>query len=142
MQAEFDAADRRSFLQTLAAGVVGLALSRTAESAAAKPMRGVFPIGQTPFTESDKLDLECLQAEVRFCNRYKVHGFAWPQIASGWTTLSEQERLEGAEAILAAGKGGQTCLVIGVQTRGTPISTRTTCSRPSTWMTPTTSSSP
>jgi dihydrodipicolinate synthase/N-acetylneuraminate lyase len=44
-----------------------------------------------------------------------VHGFVWPQIASGWTTLSEKERLDGAEAILAAGKGGRTALVIGVQ---------------------------
>lgn len=55
---------------------------------------------------------------MKFCNRYKVHGFAWPQIASGWTTLSEQERLDGTEAILSAGKGGKTALVIGVQTQG------------------------
>ena len=80
-----------------------------------KPMRGLFPIGQTPFTEDDKLDLDALAAEVRFCNRGGVHGFIWPQIASGWTTLSEAERLAGAEAILAAGKGGATALVIGVQ---------------------------
>ena len=106
---------RREFLQTLGGGALGLALARKGYSAGVKPMRGVFPIGQTPVTESDKLDLECLQNEVKFCNRYKVHGFAWPQIASGWTTLSEKERLDGAEAILAAGKGGRTALVIGVQ---------------------------
>ena len=34
-------------------------------------MRGVFPIGQTPFTPADKLDLDCLANEVKFCNRYK-----------------------------------------------------------------------
>jgi dihydrodipicolinate synthase/N-acetylneuraminate lyase len=83
--------------------------------ASSKPFNGLFPIGQTPFTESDQLDLECLANEVKFCNRGRVHGFVWPQIASGWTTLSEKERLEGAEAILAAGKGGPTALVIGVQ---------------------------
>jgi dihydrodipicolinate synthase/N-acetylneuraminate lyase len=66
-------------------------------------------------TPSDKLDLDCLQNEVKFCHRNKVHGFAWPQIASGWNTLSEKERMDGAEAILAAGKGGKTALVIGVQ---------------------------
>jgi len=108
---------RRAFLRTLGAGAMGLAFSGAAGSAPAKPLRGVFPIGQTPLTESDKLDLECLQAEVKFCNRFKVHGFAWPQIASGWASLSEQERLEGAEAILAAGKGGATSLVIGVQSK-------------------------
>ena len=106
---------RREFLWTLGGGALGLALTGKGYSAGTKPMRGVFPIGQTPVTESGKLDLECLQNEVKFCNRYKVHGFAWPQIASGWTTLSEKERMDGAEAILAAGKGGETALVIGVQ---------------------------
>jgi len=120
---------RREFLQYLGAGALGLALSlrrakaqdNTPAASAApapsgpKPMRGLFPIGQTPFTEDDKLDLDALGAEVRFCNRGGVHGFIWPQIASGWTTLSEPERLAGAEAILAAGKGGATALVIGVQ---------------------------
>jgi dihydrodipicolinate synthase/N-acetylneuraminate lyase len=111
---EHSQAGRREFLQTLGAGALGLALAGRGDCAT-KPMRGVFPIGQTPVTEADKLDLECLQNEVKFCNRYKVHGFAWPQIASGWTTLSEKERMDGAEAILAAGKGGKTSLVIGVQ---------------------------
>ena len=81
-----------------------------------KPLRGLFPIGQTPCTPDNKLDLDALAAEVAFCNRGGVHGFVWPQIASGWASLSRKERLEGAEAILAAGKGGKTALVIGVQT--------------------------
>jgi dihydrodipicolinate synthase/N-acetylneuraminate lyase len=90
-------------------------------AASEKPFRGLFPIGQTPCTPDDKLDLDCLAAEVKFCNRGGVHGFAWPQIASGWSGLTRQERLSGAEAILAAGKGGKTALVIGVQTKeGTP----------------------
>jgi dihydrodipicolinate synthase/N-acetylneuraminate lyase len=108
------APDRRAFVKTLAAGALALAFSKEAR-AAGKPLRGVFPIGQTPFTEDDKLDVECLQNQIRFCNKFKVHGIAWPQIASGWNTLSEQERLEGAEAILAAAKGGKAAIVIGVQ---------------------------
>jgi len=71
----------------------------------------------------DKLDLDCLAAEVKFCNRGGVSGFVWPQIASGWSTLSEQERLDGAEALLAAGKGGKTAVVIGVQAIGADIAT-------------------
>lgn len=118
MRSQLEEPARRAFLRTLGAGAVSLAFSSLAESATARPLRGVFPIGQTPFTEDDKIDLDLLQNEVKFCNRYKVHGFAWPQIASGWTTLSEQERLSGAEAILAAGKSGKTALVIGVQTQG------------------------
>jgi dihydrodipicolinate synthase/N-acetylneuraminate lyase len=124
---------RRNFLQLLGAGAVGLALTRAGSfraaepgasaAAAAKPrsgpkqLRGLFPIGQTPFTADDKLDLEALAAQVAFCNRGHVHGFVWPQIASGWTNLTEPERLAGAEAILTAGKGGNTALVIGVQSK-------------------------
>ena len=123
MNRDLAGTDRRAFLRTLGAGALGLAFSGAGQSAAtaAKPLRGVFPIGQTPFTPADKLDLDCLANEVKFCNRYKVHGFAWPQIASGWTTLSEQERLDGAEALLSAGKSGKTVLVIGVQTQGTVL---------------------
>jgi 4-hydroxy-tetrahydrodipicolinate synthase len=115
MENHSQARGRREFLWTLGGGALGLALAGRGFSAGTKPLRGVFPIGQTPVDESDKLDLECLQNQVKFCNRFKVHGFAWPQIASGWATLSERERMDGAEAILAAGKGGTTALVIGVQ---------------------------
>src|SRR5215471_13633492 len=121
MSIESQLTTRRAFLRTIGAGAVGLAFAGWSESAATRPLRGVFPIGQTPFTEDDKLDLDLLQAEVKFCSRYKVHGFAWPQIASGWTTLSDQERLSGAEAILSAGKNGRTAVVIGVQTLGNDL---------------------
>src|ERR1035441_2578290 len=47
---------RRGFLQTLAGGALGLALTGTGQAdAAAKPIRGVFPIGQTPVTPSDPM---------------------------------------------------------------------------------------
>jgi dihydrodipicolinate synthase/N-acetylneuraminate lyase len=97
-------------------GAVGLALSEGAlRAAAGKPLRGLFPIGFTPFTADNKVDLEDLAAQVKFCSRGGVHGFVWPQIASSWTTLSDTERMEGTEAVLSAGKGGKTALVIGVQ---------------------------
>ena len=124
---------RRDFLQLLGAGTLGLALAGAgslraaaadATSAAStiprprpKQLRGLFPIGSSPFTEGDKLDLESLAAQVTFCNRGYVHGFVWPQIASGWTTLTEPERMAGTEAILAVGKGGGTTLVVGVQSK-------------------------
>ena len=37
---------RRAFLRTLGGGALGLALARGGGAAAAKPLRGVFPIGQ------------------------------------------------------------------------------------------------
>jgi dihydrodipicolinate synthase/N-acetylneuraminate lyase len=112
---------RREFLCRLGAGAVSLALAneQAAEGApGGKPLRGLFPIGQTPCTPDNRLDLDSLAAEVKFCNRGGVHGFAWPQIASGWAGLTRNERMDGAEAILAAGKGGKTALAIGVQTQG------------------------
>jgi len=121
--------DRRTILKTLGSVAAGAAFSTfstysfsaTPASAAAKPLRGLFPIGQTPFTEDDKIDFACLAAEVEFCNRGGVPGFIWPQIASGWSTMSSSERFAGTEAILAAGKGGKTALVIGVQTQGNDL---------------------
>ena len=108
--------DRRDFLQMFGLGVAGFALSNSGLRAApSKPLRGLFPIGFTPFTPDNKIDLEGLAAQVKFCNRGGVHGLMWPQNASGWTNLSDQERLDGNEAILAAGKGGKTALVLGVQ---------------------------
>ena len=107
---------RRDFLQTMGLGVASLALSSSAlQAAPAKPLRGLFPIGFTPFTPDNKIDLDGMASQVKFCNRGGVHGIMWPQNASGWTNLSDQERLDGAEAMLAAGKGGKTAIVIGVQ---------------------------
>jgi len=118
--------DRRAVLKTLGAVAASVALSRSSfagrtTGSASKPLRGLFPIGQTPFTQDDKLDFDCLTAEVKFCNRASVPGFIWPQIASGWSTLSTNERFAGTEAILAAGKGGGTALVIGVQTQNNDL---------------------
>src|ERR1700689_1840202 len=104
---------RREFLRRIGAGAISLALANGSFAAEGKPLQGLFPIGQTPCTPDNKLDLDCLQAEVKFCNRGGVHGFVWPQIASGWDGLTQKERMEGAETILAAGKGGKTALVIG-----------------------------
>jgi len=116
---------RRDFLRMMGLGATALALSNTGLGAvtAAKPLRGLFPIGFTPFTPDDKIDLDGLAAQVKFCNRGSVHGLMWPQNASGWSTMSEKERLDGAEAILSSGKGGKTALVIGVQ--GTDLDTVT-----------------
>jgi 4-hydroxy-tetrahydrodipicolinate synthase len=110
--------DRREFLGRLGAGALMLSLAGQSEAApTGKPMKGLFPIGQTPCTPDNKIDYDALAAEVKFVNRGGVHGFVWPQIASGWAGLSQQERMQGAEAILAAGKGGKTALVIGVQSK-------------------------
>ena len=110
---------RREFLQWVGIGVLGLAVSRSKvfalDPTGTKILRGIFPIAQTPFTAADQLDLDALVREVEFIARGRVHGFVWPQMASEWTVLTEQERFEGAEAICAAGKKVRPVIVIGVQ---------------------------
>ena len=96
---------RRHFIQTAGAGILVLAASPANAQTAKKAMRGLFPIGASPFTDADQLDLDCLAAQVKFLNRGGVHGVIWPQIASEWTTLSKKERLDGAEAMAARGQG-------------------------------------
>jgi dihydrodipicolinate synthase/N-acetylneuraminate lyase len=127
--------DRRAFLQSL--GLLALASELIPTQAAAatdvkgaqlttpsgKPLRGLYPIVQTPFTADDKLDLDSLAAEVKFINRGRVNGMIWPVFASSWSTLSDAERIEGAEAMLAAGKGGKSAIAIAVQNTAWDIDT-------------------
>jgi 4-hydroxy-tetrahydrodipicolinate synthase len=113
---------RREFLQ-IAAGA-SLSLAASGAEAASKPLRGVFPIAQTPFTESDKLDLDSLVEQLRFIHRGGVHGFVWPQLASEWSSLSESERLAGAEALGVAAKTLRPALVLGVQAANTDAALR------------------
>src|ERR1700677_740601 len=73
------AVGRRSLLKTLGSVTAGMALSKFSFAAApaapaAKTLRGLFPIASTPFTQDDKLDFDCLNAEVSFCNRAGVPG--------------------------------------------------------------------
>jgi dihydrodipicolinate synthase/N-acetylneuraminate lyase len=112
MRQRSDVLHRRRFLQVLSAGAVSFALPAAPGS---KPLRGIFPIAQSPFTGANKLDLDCLVDQVRFLDRGHVHGCVWPQIASEWSTLSESERLAGAEALIATGKELRPAIVIGVQ---------------------------
>jgi 4-hydroxy-tetrahydrodipicolinate synthase len=118
---KLDRLPRRAFLL----GGPALALPALgAESAAPRRLRGIFPIAQTPFTTSDKLDVEALAAQAPFLARGRVHGLVWPQLASEWSTLSEAERLEGAEALLAARGKSPVAVVIGVQSQETADAVR------------------
>jgi 4-hydroxy-tetrahydrodipicolinate synthase len=128
--------DRRRFLENV--GMLGLSAVLPQAMLAAevpdvkgadlktpsgKPLRGLYPIMETPFTPDDKLDTAALAAEVQFLNRGRVNGMIWPVFASSWSTLSDAERTEGAEAILAAGKGGKSAMAIAVQNTAWDIPT-------------------
>ncbi len=97
---------RRVFLGSLAAACL---------RAGKDPLKGIFPIVQTPFTDDDRLDTATLAKEIKFLDRCSVHGVVWPQLASEWSTLSPDERAAGAEAVVAAAKGTRVAVVLGVQ---------------------------
>ena len=102
---------RRQFLGCVAAGGLYARLS----FAAPKPLRGIFIILATPYTENKAVDYEDLAAEVDFMDRCGVHGMVWPQMASEYTRLTREERFRGMEVLARAAKGKRPALVLGVQ---------------------------
>jgi len=115
---------RRKFLRGVSAfaGAIAVAGLGTANASAirrspnGKPLAGVFPIGWTPCTPDNKLDLQAMVAQQEFINRGKVAGIAWPQNASAWQTLSSQEWHAAADALLSV--KGKSAVILGVQTVG------------------------
>jgi 4-hydroxy-tetrahydrodipicolinate synthase len=103
---------RRSFLALTGAGVYRF---NATAAPSGRSLRGIFPIAQTPFAASGQLDVEVLVRQLEFIDRGGVHGLVWPQLASEWSTLSETERFEGAEALASARKRLRPAVVIGVQ---------------------------
>ena len=110
---------RREFLRWLATGAIGVALPGgrllSSQESGSKPLRGIFPIAHTPFTDSNQLDIATLVKEVEFTDRGGVHGFVWPQMASETLSLTDKERTGGAEALITAGKRLRPAIVIGIQ---------------------------
>jgi hypothetical protein len=102
---------RRSFLATSA----GAAASAYAETRSDKPLRGIFVIAATPYTESKAVDYEDLAREIDWQNRCGAHGIVWPQMASAYNRLTAEERLHGFEVIADAAKGKPAAVVFGVQ---------------------------
>ena len=125
MEADHNGIGRRALLASRGASALSTSLSSPVAAAdvrgarlqtpSGKPLSGLYPIMQTPFTPEDKLDTAALTAEVNFINRGKVNGMIWPVFASSWSTLNDAERIVGAETILAANKGKKAAAAIAVQ---------------------------
>lgn len=106
----------------------GALLAGHAWAAASPRFAGIFPIMNTPFTNADALDLETLVREAEFLHRAGVQGVVWPQLASEWSTLSFEERMAGAEALVPAVKAldaaTRPAVIIGVQAPDTPTAVK------------------
>src|SRR5260370_41834018 len=101
--------DRREFVGR--AELAGVALpwlvrTQAARALASRPpkkdFRGIFPILQTPFDQNDQIHLADLDREVNYGKRAGTQGLVWPQLASEFYLLSEEERMRGAEIIIRA----------------------------------------
>src|SRR5262249_18378911 len=99
---------RRAWLSALAAVPL-------ANASSGKPLRGIFIIMATPFTEARAIDYEDLEREVDFLVRCGVHGMVWPQLASEYAQLSQEERMRGMERLAKASRGKAPALVLGIQ---------------------------
>ena len=104
--------NRRHFLGLLASAAADSAFAKTQTTLA-----GVYPIVHTPFTSGNEIDFETLAAEVRFFDKCGVQGIVWPQLASEYFTLGDDERITGVETILKANKGLKPTVVVGVQSQ-------------------------
>ncbi len=101
--------DRRRFL------AAGFGASLVTAAPAEKPIRGVFCIMSTPFTESKEVDYDDLVKEVEFLDRCGAHGMVWPQLASEYWLLKKEERMRGMEVLARAARGRKSALILGVQ---------------------------
>jgi dihydrodipicolinate synthase/N-acetylneuraminate lyase len=79
-----------------------------------QPYRGIFTIPSTPFDEDFQVDWEGLRRVVDFCVDCGAHGIVWPINASGFSTLSDEERLEGMATVVEQ-TAGRAPVVLGVQ---------------------------
>src|SRR5215510_1307402 len=78
-----------------------------------KPMRGIFPVLQTPLDEHGELDSASLEREVRFCIAAGAHGLVYPVLGSEFQYLSDRERQQMVEVVVGEA-AGQVPVVVGV----------------------------
>ena len=103
---------RRSFLSA------GAFVFATAAWGKPRIVPGIYPIAWSPCTPDGRLDTGLLAAQADFCARGGVRGIVWPQLASAWDTLSEEEWQAGAEALTRHAGKRALKIVLGVQAPG------------------------
>ncbi len=117
---------RRKFLQNTLIGGLGaswlmlgnatksLAQSTTPSLGKHEPFKGVFPIMQTPYLDDDSIDMESMAKQVDFVVKGNGGGMVWPQLASEFYVLTNEERMKTAELIVNK-SNGRLPVIIGVQ---------------------------
>jgi dihydrodipicolinate synthase/N-acetylneuraminate lyase len=78
-----------------------------------EPMRGIFPVLQTPLDVDGELDIASLRREVRFCIEAGAHGLVFPALGSELQYLSDRERQQLVEVVVGEASG-QLPVVVAV----------------------------
>lgn len=113
---------RRAFLAQSFAGICGTALIFREGIAGAQqrvrgtnqPFKGIYPIVQTPFFDDESIDEATFRKEINFIVEAGGHGMSWPQIASEFTSLTHDERLQHAQMIVGEVRN-RIPVIVGVQ---------------------------
>ena len=120
---------RRAFIGRALGGIVGASVTANSASvlvgatAAAgtgstpgrhEPFAGIFPILATPFFENERIDTDTCARQVDFIIEAGGHGLVWPQNASEFQVLTEDERYMMAELVVKQ-TAGRRPVIIGVQ---------------------------
>jgi dihydrodipicolinate synthase/N-acetylneuraminate lyase len=79
----------------------------------------------TPYTETKAVAFEDLAAEVDFLDRCGVQGMDWPQSASEYTKLTEDERMQGMDVLAKSARSGS--FTTGVTRRESVKYSRSSC---------------
>jgi dihydrodipicolinate synthase/N-acetylneuraminate lyase len=77
------------------------------------PFRGIFTIPSTPFRPDGEVDVSSFRRVVDFCVDCGAHGLVFPVNASEFTSLSDAERFQLTE-VLVAQNAGRIPVIIGV----------------------------
>ena len=78
-----------------------------------EPMRGIFPVLQTPLDADGELDIASLRREVCFCIEAGAHGLVFPALGSELQYLSDRERQQLVEVVIGEASG-QLPVVVAV----------------------------
>ena len=69
------------------------------------PMKGVFGLLPTPYTEDLEIHTTDLQAAANFCCESGQHGIVWPVMVGEFYFLGEEERIRNLDAVLETVNG-------------------------------------
>ena len=69
------------------------------------PMKGVFGLLPTPYTEDLDIHTADLQAAANFCCESGQHGIVWPVMVGEFYFLGEEERIRNLDAVLETVNG-------------------------------------